>query len=83
MFLNKHLGNFIDKDCNEVTDCNFLKKSLLIRYVKKLGSNFKKLQSNVLINPYKTYGYGSHLWIFNFTGFDKCYKARILLYVNY
>ena len=37
----KHLGNFINKDCNEISDCNF-KKSLYIGYVNKLGSNFGK-----------------------------------------
>ena len=35
----KHLGNFINIDCNEISDCNF-KKSLFIGYVNKLGSNF-------------------------------------------
>ena len=73
----KHLGNFINTDCNEITDCNFL-KSLFIGYVNKLGSNFGKLQSKVLINLFKSYCcsfYGSHLWKFNSTGFDKCCKA--------
>ena len=37
-----------------ITDCNF-KKSLFIGYVNKLGSNFGKLQSKVLINLFKSY----------------------------
>ena len=68
----KHLGNFINTDCNEITDCN------LNFFVNKLGSNFGKLQSKVLINLFKSYFcsfYGSHLWKFNSTGFDKCCKT--------
>ena len=26
----KHLGNFINKDCNEISDCNFLKNLYLL-----------------------------------------------------
>ena len=55
-----------------------LKKSLFIGYGNKLRSNFGMLQSNVLINLFKSYCcsfYGSHLWKFNSTGFDKCCKA--------
>ena len=51
---------------------------MFIGYVNKLGSNFGKLQSKVLINLLKSCCcsfYGSHLWIFNYTGFDKCCKA--------
>ena len=73
----KHLGNYINTDGNEITDCNF-KKSLFIGYVNKLRSNFGKLQSKVLINLFKSYCclfYGSHLWKFNSSGFDKCCKA--------
>ena len=73
----KHLGSFINKDCNEIPDCNF-KKSLFIGYVNKLRSNFEMLKSNVSINLFKSYCcsfYGSHLWKFNSTGFDKCCKA--------
>ena len=73
----KHLGNFINKDCNEIPDYNFF-KSLFIGYVNKLRSNFGMLQSNVLINLFKSYCcsfYGSHLWKFNSTGLDKCCKA--------
>ena len=56
-----------------------------------MGSNFGKLQSKVLINLFKSYCcsfYGSHLWKFNSTGFDKCCKAwniaiRKLLELSY
>ena len=73
----KHLGNYINKDCNEVTDCNF-KKSLFIGYVNKLRSNFGKMQLSTLISLFKSYCcsfYGSHLWKFNSSGFDKCCKS--------
>ena len=43
-----------------------------------MRSNFGMLQSNVLVNLFKSYCcsfYGSHLWKFNSTGFDKCCKA--------
>ena len=76
----------MNKDCNEVTDCNF-KKSLFIGYVNKLRSNFGKMQLSTLISLFKSYCcsfYGSHLWKFNSSGFDKCCKSwniavRILL----
>ena len=50
---------------------------MFIGYVNKLGSNFGKLQSKVFINLFKSYClfYGSPLWKFNSTGFDKCCKA--------
>ena len=51
---DRHLGNIIDKDCNEVNDCTF-NKSMLIGYVNKSRSNFRKMQPNVLINIFKTY----------------------------
>ena len=73
----KHLGNYMNKDCNEVTDCNF-KKSLFIGYVNKLRSNFGKMQLSTLISLFKSYCcffYGSHLWKFNSSGFDKCCKS--------
>ena len=31
--------NYMNKDCNEITGCNF-KKSLFIEYVNKLRSNW-------------------------------------------
>ena len=43
-----------------------------------MKSNFGMLQSNVLINLFKSYCcslYGSHLWKINYIGFDKCCKA--------
>ena len=52
MFLSgrmKHLGNYMNKDCDEVTDCRF-KKSLFIGYVNKLRSNFGKMQLSTLIS---------------------------------
>ena len=45
----KHLGNYMNKDCDEVTDCRF-KKSLFIGYVNKLRSNFGKMQLSTLIS---------------------------------
>ena len=57
MFLSvkaKHLGNYMNKDCNEVTDCNF-KKSLFIGYVHKLRGNFSKMQLSTLISLFKSY----------------------------
>ena len=50
----RHLGNIIDKDCNEVYDCTF-KKSMFIGYVNKLRSNFGKMQPSVLANLFKAY----------------------------
>ena len=41
-------------------------------------ANYGRLQTSVLINLFKSYCcsfYGSHLWKFNFTGFDKCCKS--------
>ena len=76
----KHLGNYMNKYCNEVTVCNF-KKSLFIEYVNKLQSNFGKMQPNTLISLFKSYCcsfYGSHLWKFNSSGFDKWYKSWII-----
>ena len=73
----RHLGNIIDKDCNEVYDCT-LKKSMFIGYVNKLRSNFGKMQPSVLANLFKAYCcsfYGSQLWKFNSSGFDKICKS--------
>ena len=73
----RHLGNIIDKDCNEVYDCTF-KKSMFIGYVNKLRSNFGKMQPSVLANLFKAYCcsfYGSQLWKFNSSGFDKICKS--------
>ena len=72
----RHLGNIIDKGCNEVYDCTF-KKFMFIGYVNKLRSNFGKMQSNVLANLFKAYCcsfYGLQLWKFNSSGFDKICK---------
>ena len=73
----RHLGNIIDKDCTELADCVF-KKSMFIRYVNKLRSNFRHLQTHVLIILFKVYCcsfYGSQLWKFNSVGIDKCCKS--------
>ena len=88
----KHLGNFINTDCNEITDCN-LKKSLFIGYgvfIRELcllrddysltdnNGNACDITREEVINLFKSYCcpfYGSHLWKFNSTGFDKCCKA--------
>ena len=73
----RHLGNIIDKDCTELADCVF-KKSMFIGYVNKLRSNFRHLQTHVLITLFKAYCcsfYGSQLWKFNSVGIDKCCKS--------
>ena len=78
--LNTHvlnLWNYMNKDCNEVTECNF-KMSLFIGYVNKLRNSFGKMQPSTLINLFKSYRYsfyGSHLLKFNSGGFDKCCKS--------
>ena len=61
--------------------------NMFIGYVNKLRSNFGKMQLSTLISLFKSYCcsfYGSHLWKFNSSGFDKCCKSwniavRILL----
>ena len=73
----RHLVNIIDKDCTELADCVF-KKSMFIGYVNKLRSNFRHLQTHVLITLFKAYCcsfYGSQLWKFNSVGIDKCCKS--------
>ena len=72
-----HLGNYINSACNDAVDCN-IKKSFFIGYVNMLIDNYGRLQTSVLINLFKSYCcyfYGSHLWKFNSTGFDKCCKS--------
>ena len=72
-----HLGNYVNSACNDDVDCN-IKKSFFIGYVNKLMANYGRLQTSVLINLFKSYCcsfYGSHLWKFNSTGFDKCCKS--------
>ena len=70
----RHLDNIIDKDCNEVYDSTF-KKSMFIRYVNKLRSNFGKMQPNVLATLFKACCCSSQLWKFNSSGFDKICKS--------
>ena len=86
----RHLGNTIDKDCNEVNDCTF-KNFMFIGYVNKLRSNFGKMQHSVLANLFKAYCcyfYGSQLWNFNSSGFDKICTSwniavRLILSLSY
>ena len=55
-----------------------LKNLSFVGYVNKLMANYGRLQTSVLINFFKSYCcsfYGSHLWKFNSTGFDKCCKS--------
>ena len=59
----KHLRNCKNKDCNELTDCNF-KKSLFIGSANNLRRNFDKMQPSTLISLFKSYCcslYGSRL----------------------
>ena len=73
----RHLGNFVDSTCNDDFDCN-AKKSLFIAYFNKMMANYSSLKPTVLINLFKSYCcsfYGSPLWKFNSTGFEKCCKA--------
>ena len=72
-----HLDNNINSACNDDVDCN-IKKSFFIGYVNNLMVNYGILQTSDLINLFKSYCssfYGSHLWKFNSTGFDKCCKS--------
>ena len=51
---------------------------MFIGYVNKLRSNFRHLQTHVLITLFKAYCcsfYGSQLWKFNSVGIDKCCKS--------
>ena len=67
------------------------KKSKFIGYVNKLRSTYGNLQSDILMNLFKSYCcsfYGSILWKFNFVGFDKICKSlnttiRTLLHLPY
>ena len=73
----RHFGNFVDSTCNDDFDCN-AKKSLFIAYFNKMMANYSSLQPTVLFNLFKSYCcsfYGSPLWKFNSTGFEKCCKA--------
>ena len=73
----RHLGNFVDSTYNDNFDCN-ANKSLFIAYFNKMMANYSCLQPTVLNNLFKSYCcsfYGSPLWKFNSTGFEKCCKA--------
>ena len=73
------------KFCKDCTDCVF-KKSMFIGYVNKLTSNFRHLQTHVLITLFKVYCcsfYGSQLWKFNSVGIGKCCKSWTYLCAHY
>ena len=58
----KHLGNYVNSDMTDKTDCD-MKCSSFIGYVNKLKANFGYLQPFVLGNLFKTFCcsfYGSH-----------------------
>ena len=63
----KHLGNYVNSDMTDKTDCD-MKCSSFIGYVNKLKTYFRYLQPFVLGNLSKTFCrsfYGSPLWGFN------------------
>ena len=75
-----HLGNYINSARNDDVDCN-IKTYFFIGYVNKLMANYGRLQTSVLINLVNSYCcsfYGSHLWKFNSSGFNKCCKSGII-----
>ena len=64
--------------CNDDFDCNAKKCCLLLILINKMMANYSSLQPTVLINLFKSYCcsfYGSPLWKFNSTCFEKCCKA--------
>ena len=69
----KHLGNYVNSDMTDKTDCD-MKCSIFIGYVNKLKINFRYLQPFVLGNLFKTFCcsfYKSPLWGFNSLFFFK------------
>ena len=63
----KHLGNYMNTDRTDKTDCD-MKCSSFIGYVNRLISNFGYLQPFLLGNLFITFCcsfYGSPLWGFN------------------
>ena len=69
----KHLGNYVNSDMTDKTDCD-IKCSSFIGYVNKLKANFGYLQLFVLGNLFKTFCcsfYRSQLWGFNSLSFKK------------
>ena len=69
----KHLGNYVNSDMTDKTDCD-MKCSSFIGYVNKLKANYGYLQPFVLGNLFKTFCcsfYGSPLWGFNSLSFKK------------
>jgi hypothetical protein len=70
----KHLGNTVCNDLSDTVDCNN-KRSIFIGYVNKLIGNYGKLHWQILYKLFRSYCssfYGSQLWRFNSTGFNKC-----------
>ena len=70
----KHLGNYVNSDMTDKTDCD-MKCSSFIGYVNKLNANFGYLLSFVLGNLFKTFCcsfYSSPLW--GFKVLEKCTK---------
>ena len=73
----RHLGNYVNSDMTDKTDCD-MKCSSFIGYVNKLKVNFGYLQPFVLGNLFKTFCcsfYGSPLW--GFKVLEKCTKNLI------
>ena len=69
----RHLGNFINSDLTDATDCR-MKCSSFIGSVNKLRAQFGHLQPNIkgkLFNSYCCSFYGSPLWDFNSSSFKK------------
>ena len=69
----KRLGNYVNSDMTDKTDCD-MKYSSFIGYVNKLKANFGYLQPFVLGNLFITFCcsfYGSPLWGFNSLFFKK------------
>ena len=63
----KHLGNYIDKNLNDIIDYTHT-KFIFIGQVNKLCANFGCLQMSVLVRLFKTYCctfYGSQMWQIN------------------
>ena len=65
----KHLGNYVNSDMTDKTDCD-MKCSSFIGYVNKLKANFGYLQHFVLGTVFCSF-YGSPLWGFNSLSFKK------------
>ena len=70
----RHLGNIVCSDLSDRADCD-KKCSVFIGYFNKLTANFSNLPRVVLSKLFKSFCcsfYGSQLWNFNSSGFQKC-----------